>query len=123
MGYRIPNLRHPDAYALEVINALLSGGKSSRLYRKLILEKQLALEADSENSLLSKDPALFYLFATPLPGKQAGEVEKALEEEVERLQKEPVEGRELEKVKNQLGVILHLQPGLPLLPGHAPGPV
>jgi zinc protease len=102
MGYRIPNLRHPDSYVLEVINAILSGGKSSRLHQKLVLERQLALEADSENSLLSKDPALFYIFATPLPGKQVGEVEKALEEEIERLQKEPVEQRELEKVKNQL---------------------
>jgi zinc protease len=102
LGYRAPNLRHPDAYVLEVINAILSGGKSSRLYRKLVLEKQLTLEADSENSLLSKDPALFYLFATPLPGKQVGEVEKAIEEEIERLQKEPVEKQELDKVKNQL---------------------
>jgi zinc protease len=102
MGYRIPNLQHPDAYVLEVISAILSGGKSSRLYQKLVLEKQLALEADAENSLLSKDPALFYVYATPLPGKQVGEVEKALEEEIERLQKEPVDKRELEKVKNQL---------------------
>ncbi len=102
MGYRIPNLRDPDAYVLEVINTILSGGKSSRLYQKLVLEKQLALETDSENALLSKDPALFYVYATPLPGKQVGEVEKALEEEIERLQREPLEKRELEKVKNQL---------------------
>jgi zinc protease len=102
MGYRIPNLRYPDAYVLEVINAILSGGKSSRLHRKLVLEKQLTLEADSQNSLLSRDPALFYIDATPLPGKEVGAVEKALEEEIERLQKEPVEKRELEKVKNQL---------------------
>jgi len=87
---------------LEVINAILSGGKSSRLHQKLVLEKQLALEADAENSLLSRDPALFYVYTTPLPGKQVGEVEKALEEEIERLQKEPVDERELEKVKNQL---------------------
>jgi zinc protease len=102
MGYRIPNLRHPDSYVLEVVNAILSGGKSSRFYRKLVLEKQLALEADSGNSLLSKDPALFYIYAVPLPGKKVEEVEKALEEEMERLQKEPVGQRELEKVKNQL---------------------
>jgi zinc protease len=102
MGYRVPNLHHPDAYVLEVISAILSGGKSSRFYQKLVLEKELVLEADAENSLLSKDPALFYVYATPLPGKQVGEVEKALEEEIERLQKEPVDKRELEKVKNQL---------------------
>ena len=102
MGYHVPNLGQPESYVLEVINALLSGGKSSRLYRRLVQEKQLVLEADAENSILSRDPSLFYLYATPLPGKEAAEVEKALEEEIERLQKEPVEKRELEKVKNQL---------------------
>jgi zinc protease len=102
MGYRVPNLLHPDSYVLEVINAILSGGKSSRFYQRLVQEKQLVLEAEGENSLLSKDPALFYVYATPLPGKDVTEVEKALEQEIERLQKELVERRELEKVKNQL---------------------
>jgi zinc protease len=102
MGYHIPNLGPPESYVLEVISALLSGGKSSRFYQRLVQEKQLVLDADTENSLLSRDPSLFYIYATPLPGKEAAEVEKALEEEVERLKKEPVEKRELEKVKNQL---------------------
>jgi zinc protease len=102
MGYHVPNLGPPEPYVLDVISALLSGGKSSRFYRRLIHEKQLVLEADAENSILSRDPSLFYIYATPLPGKEAAEVEKALEEEIERLQKEPVEKRELEKVKNQL---------------------
>jgi zinc protease len=102
MGYHVPNLGQPDTYVLEVISALLSGGKSSRLYQRLVQEKQLVLDVDTENSLLSRDPSLFYVYATPLPGKQAAEVEKALEEEIERLQKEPVATRELEKVKNQL---------------------
>ena len=102
MGYHVPNLGQPESYVLEVISALLSAGKSSRLYRRLVQEKQLVLEADAENSILSRDPSLFYLYATPLPEKEAAEVEKALKEEVELLQKEPVEKRELEKVKNQL---------------------
>ncbi len=102
MGYHVPNLGQPDAYVLEVINGLLSGGKSSRFYQKLVQEKQLVLDADAENSLLSRDPSLFYVYATPLPGKQVAEVEKALAEEIERLQKEPVGTRELEKVKNQV---------------------
>jgi zinc protease len=102
MGYHVPNLRQPDSYVLEVITALLSGGKSSRFYQELVREKQLVLEAEAENSLLSRDPGLFYLSANPLPGKEVGEVEKALDQQIERLQKEPVERRELEKVKNQL---------------------
>ncbi len=102
MAYHAPNLRHPDSYTLEVIAAILSGGKSSRLYEGLVQDKQLVLAADAGHSLLSRDPDLFYLSADILPGKEVGAVEKALDEEIERLQKEPVGQRELEKAKNQL---------------------
>ena len=102
MGYHVPNLRKPDSYVLEVIEVILSGGKSSRLYQSLVREKRLVLSADADHSLLSRDPSLFYLSADLLPGKDVTEVEKALDQEVERLQREPVGERELEKAKNQL---------------------
>ncbi len=102
MGYHVPNLHQPDSYVLEVIAALLSGGKSSRFYQHLVREQQLALSAGADNDLLSKDPNLFTLSAQPFPGKKAGELEKALDQEIERLQKEPVGVAELQKVKNQL---------------------
>jgi zinc protease len=102
MGYHVPNLHEPDSYVLEVIAAILSKGKSSRLYQSLVREKQLVLNTDAENSRLSRDPGLFYLSATPLPGKAVAHVEKALNEEIERLQTEPVGESELEKVKNQM---------------------
>jgi zinc protease len=102
MGYHVPNLREPDSYVLEVIAAILSGGKSSRLYQSLVREKRLVLSADADHSLLSRDPSLFYLSADLLPNKEVAEAEKALDQEIERLKKEPVEERELEKVKNQL---------------------
>jgi zinc protease len=102
MAYHVPNLRDPDSYVLEVIATLLSGGKSSRLYQNLVREKRLVLSADADYSLLSYDPYLFYLSAEPLPNKETAEVEKALDQEIERLQKELVSERELEKVKNQM---------------------
>ena len=102
MGYRVPNLREPDSYALEVMATILSEGKSSRLHQSLVREKRLVFSADADYSLLSRDPSLFYLAANPLPGKDVSEIEKALDQEVERLQKEPVGERELEKAKNQL---------------------
>lgn len=102
MGYHVPNLREPDSYVLEVIATILSGGKSSRLYQSLVREKRLVLSADADHSLLSRDPSLFYLSADLLPGKEVVEVEKALDQEVERLQREPMGERELEKAKNQL---------------------
>jgi len=102
MGYHVPNLRETDSYALEVIATLLSAGKSSRLYQSLVREKRLVLSADADHSLLSRDPSLFYLSAELLPGKELAEVEKALDEEVERLKKELVGAQELEKAKNQM---------------------
>jgi zinc protease len=102
MGYHVPNLREPDSYTLEVIASLLSSGKSSRLYRSLVREKRLVLSVDADQSLLSRDPNLFYLSAELLPGKEVADVEKALDQEVERLKKEPVGARELEKAKNQI---------------------
>jgi len=102
MAYHVPNLHDPDSYVLEVIATLLSGGKSSRLYQNLVREKRLVLRAEADYSLLSHDPYLFYLSAEPLPNQETAEVEKALDQEIERLQKESVSERELEKVKNQL---------------------
>jgi len=102
MAYHVPNLHDPDSYVLEVIATLLSGGKSSRLYQNLVREKRLVLRAEADYSLLSHDPYLFYLSAEPLPNKETTEVEKALDQEIERLQKELVSERELEKVKNQM---------------------
>ncbi len=102
MAYHVPNLHDPDSYVLEVTATLLSGGKSSRLYQNLVREKRLVLRADADYSLLSHDPYLFYLSAEPLPNQETAEVEKALDQEIERLQKELVSERELEKVKNQM---------------------
>ena len=102
MGFHVPNLRKPDSYVLEVIAALLSGGKSSRFYNSLIREKRLVLDAEADNPLLSQDPDLFLISAEVLPGKETTEVEKALDRELERLRREPAGERELEKAKNQL---------------------
>jgi zinc protease len=102
MGYHVPNLRDPDSYVLEVIATLLSKGRSSRLYQSLVWQKQLALDADADHSLLSRDPGLFSLSATVLPGKDVAQVEQAIDHEIVRLRRETVGERELEKAKNQL---------------------
>ncbi|HVP79976.1 MAG TPA: pitrilysin family protein [Thermodesulfobacteriota bacterium] len=102
MGYHVPNFREQDSYVLEVIATILSGGKSSRLYQSLVREKRLTLSVDADHSLTSRDPSLFTLSAELLPGKEVAEVEKAFDQEVEQLKKDPVEKQELEKAKNQL---------------------
>jgi zinc protease len=101
-AYHVPTIMDNDSYSLDLIQSILSSGESSRLYRKLVREQQLALSVDADNHSMSKDPGLFTIFADFMPGKTADEVETALSAEIERLQKEPVGERELEKAKNQL---------------------
>jgi zinc protease len=102
MGHHVPTLGHPDCYTLEVIAAILSSGKSSRFHENLVRDKGLVVSANAHNPLLSVDPDLFLISAEALPKKDLHEVEEALERELERLQKEKVEGKELEKVKNRV---------------------
>ncbi len=101
-GYNVPTLKHPDSYALEVLQGVLSSGKSSRLYKSLVYEKQIALYAGGDYDNVSADPNLFYLYAGVMPGKTTEEVEKALYTEIDRFKAEPVTGEELQKAKNQI---------------------
>jgi len=100
-GYKAPTLRSADSFALNVLQGILSSGKSSRLYRSLVYEKQIALSAGGDYDDVSTDPNLFTLYAGVMPGKTAGEVEAALYAEVEKFKNEPVSDEELQKAKNQ----------------------
>jgi zinc protease len=101
-GYKTPTLKHPDSYALEILEGILSSGKSSRMYRSLVYDKQIALYAGGDYDNVSSDPNLFYVYAGLMPGKTTDEVEKALYAEIDRLKTEPVTDEELQKAKNQI---------------------
>lgn len=100
--YHAPNLTHPDGFALQVLAYILGGGESARFHQKVVYEKQLASYAGADYNPVHVDPFLFGFSAGPLPGKTAEEVEQALYAEVERVQREPVVDRELQKAKNQI---------------------
>jgi zinc protease len=102
MGFHVPNIGHADAFVLEVISAVLSGGKSARLYAELVLEQELALSADAGNSFLSVDSDLFYVSGVPMRARSVEELEAALVQQLERLKAEPISDSELEKAKNQI---------------------
>jgi zinc protease len=88
----------PDSYALQVLGTVLGGGQSSRLYQSLVKEKQLAIFAGSSvNS--RRGPGAFQINAAVAPGKKAEDVEEAIYQEIEKLQKEPIADWELEKAK------------------------
>jgi zinc protease len=101
-GYHTPDIKHPDSYALEVLQGILSSGKSSRLYKSLVYEQQLALYAGGDYDNIANDPNLFYVYAGIMPGKTTEEVEKALYAEIEKLKTSPVTDEELLKAKNQI---------------------
>jgi zinc protease len=101
-AYHTPSVPHPDSYALEVLGMILSGGKSSRLYRSIVYEKKLAIGASADYSGLNKDPYLFLFDATAAPGKDIKDVESALYAEIEKIKKELPSEREVQKAKNQI---------------------
>jgi zinc protease len=101
LGFHVPNQQSPDAPALELLSTILSSGRASRLYRGLVHERQLALEAGGDYSYFAFDPPLFWFWGTPMPGQTPETMEKALLEEMERLKKEPVTDEELTRARNQ----------------------
>lgn len=100
--YKVPDIKHEDSFALEVLGSILSEGKSSRLYNSLVYEKQLAVSAWANYDGLNKDPFLFMTGATAAAGKTIEEVEKALLEEIEKIKNDPPSEWEIQKAKNQI---------------------
>lgn len=99
--YHVPEAGHPDMYALEVASNILSGGESSRLYRKLVYDQQIAIGAGGQ-AIVLEDPGVFFFYAFMQAGQSHEAGEKSLNEEIERLKSQPVSAEELVKAKNQL---------------------
>ncbi len=102
LAWHVPNYTSADAPALEVLSAVLSGGRASRLYRDLVYDRQLALEAGGDYSYFSIDPNLFWFWATPMPGQTPETLEKELLAAMERFKTEPATEEELARAKNQM---------------------
>jgi zinc protease len=84
-AYKVPDIKHEDGFALEVLGGILSEGKSSRLHHKLVYEQQIALSAWAGYEGLYKDPFLFLTGATAATGKNVEDVEKAINDEIEKI--------------------------------------
>jgi zinc protease len=101
VGYHVPDSKDKDSTVLEVIDALLTAGQSSRLYSRMVDRDQIALNVGGQASR-SLDPGLFVFSMTPRSGIDPARTEKVLFEELEKLRTVPVEAMELQKAKNQL---------------------
>jgi zinc protease len=109
VSYKITNDGHPDAYPLHILAKILSDGDSSRIYRSLVYEKQMALAAFGEAKLI-EHPNLFYAVAIVQPGDKLGPaelrsataaVQKELLSQLDRVKTEGVTAAELSRAKRQ----------------------
>ncbi len=102
MGFRVPNYSNEDSYALDILESILSHGKSSRLYQSLVYEQKNSLAVGAEYSVLQTDPGLFYFYSLVNPSAKVEGVEEAIQREIVRLQNEPPSEQELQRAKNQV---------------------
>ncbi len=91
---------NPDSYPLHIASKILSDGQSSRIYRKLVYEKGIALAAFGGGNIV-EDPNLFFAVAIVQPGHTTEEAANALITELDKLRNEPVTSGELQQAKNQ----------------------
>ena len=99
-AYHIPAQGTDDYYALNMLTTLLSGGQSARLYKELVDNKQLAVYSSSI-PLSLEDPGLFIIIAIASVGKQAHELEAAIEIEIDKVKNNLIDQTEFEKLRNQ----------------------
>jgi zinc protease len=102
-AWPLPAFGEKEMYAADILSEVLSSGKSARLYRKLVHEKQICQDAMAALIPLEKS-SLFVLLLTVKPGSSVEEVEKEAFKEIDRLINEKVSDYEFERVRNQLAV-------------------
>ena len=102
VAYHIPEAAHDDIPVLELIGNILTGGRSSRLHRKVIYEDQSALSVFTSVDN-NKDPGLFVITVNSIKqGHTPEEIASVINESLERLKTEMVTERELEKAINKM---------------------
>jgi len=99
LTWLIPSARSDDAEPLEIVDAILTSGDSSRLYQSLVYRRQLAQSVGSSANL-QEDVGLFSARAVMASGKKTEDGLAALREEIAALASKPVSAAELEKAKN-----------------------
>ncbi len=100
-AYHVPNYRNlADSFALEIASEILSDGKSSRLYKDLVVDKQSVVDVGAEYDMTSFDPGLFWFSAQIRPGVKTEDVIAEIDKQVAALRDTPVTPQELQRAKN-----------------------
>jgi len=97
----VPNYRSPeDAFPLEVASEILSDGKSSRLYRTMVVDKRMVVDVSASYDMMSFDPSLLWISAQMRPGMKTDAAIAEADRVVEELKSKSVGAEELQKAKN-----------------------
>ncbi len=101
LGWLTPRLYAPGDAALDLASSVLSGGKNSRLYKRLVYDTQIAqdVSAFQQSGALGSS---FLVTATARRGHTAAEIQQAIDEEIDRLRREPPDAREIQRAINQI---------------------
>ena len=100
LAYHTPATRHPDYYALDLLSGILSSGNSSRLTKSLVLDSAIASRVFT-NFGESFDPELFSVYAIAAKGTSAEQLERAIENQIDKVINDGITDTELQKLKNQ----------------------
>lgn len=100
LAYHVPETKHEDYYALQILAGILSDGDTSRLTKTLVYEQDLAAQVFAFSSE-SIDPNLFYFYAIAAPNVDVDLLEKGLITQINEVMKNGVTDQELQKVKNR----------------------
>lgn len=100
IGYKTPESKNEDYYALNILSSILSSGNSSRLYSALVDQKQLATQVFTDFGD-TFDPNLFNVYAVSNKDVKESDLEQGIYTEIEKIKKEGISDKELQKIKNQ----------------------
>ncbi len=99
-AYRTPSMKTRDARVLDFISTILSDGKSSRLYKKIVDDKKMALQIGAFNNS-QEDYGMYIIYGIPQGEYKNADLVKEVDEEIVKLQTELISEKELEKLQNK----------------------
>lgn len=102
VGWHTVDTFHEDRPALLMLSSILTGGRTSRLQRRLVQEERIATFVSSSVGPGALHPGHFTIRASPRDPHTTGELESAIYEELDRLRRSPPDQDELQRVRNQL---------------------
>ncbi len=108
LGWLTPRQYAPGDAALDLTSSVLAGGKNSRLYTRLVYELQIAQDVSAFQQSLALGSS-FLIVATARPGHDIAEIQKVIDEELERLRREPPQPREIDRALNQIEASFYRQ--------------